>query len=354
MSDLKFPVIHYSENKSPREWGRYHGESYREAIKELFDCRYELLCRWVEDISVDHVEMLSQKQWQLTKKYAPDIYEELFGISEGSGLTFAEIVILNNYTDFRDISVPNQGCSTVHWQDGHQAFAGQTWDMHRSARKYLCVLKIPKTQSAPAQFAMSVVGCVGLMGYNSLGAMIGVNNLVTQDARPGVLWPAIVRKSLALNGVEQIKNEILSAPITSGRNFLIAKDSEAEMWEVTPTTQACVGKSKKYLYHTNHCLNSDVAKNENHKKLSSTTHHRFKILESRMPKINSGDEMLALLKSHEGLPISICTHTDNQNGDPSETCGGAFANLSKRQMTFWRGCSLSNEPYVQHQLEFQP
>ena len=102
MIDCGFPIIEYERDKSPRAWGEMHGESYREAIRELFEIRLKLMREQNESLSADVITRLAAEQWDATKRFAPDLAEELEGICSGSGMSSEEIVVVNNYTDFRD------------------------------------------------------------------------------------------------------------------------------------------------------------------------------------------------------------------------------------------------------------
>src|SRR5690606_38621645 len=121
------------------------------------------------------------------------------------GLSPVEMVVLNNYTDFRDIHVPEQGCTTVYVNRG-EVVAGQTWDMHGTAKNYVCCIEIESADPADRQILFSLVGCLGLMGYTGRGTMVGVNNINTDGAVPGVIWPALIRgllKQAKLSAMEQ-------------------------------------------------------------------------------------------------------------------------------------------------------
>ena len=124
-TDCGFPIIEYEKGKSFREWGHKHGETYRTAIRELYEIRRELMLA-KNPALVKSIIPLADEQLVATRAFAPDITEELEGIAEGAGLTPDEIVILNNYTDFRDIEMPEEGCSTVHVSQAGQVYSGQT------------------------------------------------------------------------------------------------------------------------------------------------------------------------------------------------------------------------------------
>ena len=138
------------------------------------------------------------------------------GIAKGAEVSLEDIVILNNYTDFRDIPLPDEGCSTLHVRnEADEALVGQTWDMHKSAKNYVCIINVPKTNSNPAQVLFSLVGCVGMMGFNSNDLMVAVNNINTQGAVPALIWPVLVRHSLTYSSnFEELRKNITEAPVS--------------------------------------------------------------------------------------------------------------------------------------------
>ena len=165
MIDCNFPIITYDKDKTPQEWGQAHGEEFSRAIKELFEIRKGLMLEKNPALKRE-LKPLALEQWEATKKWAPYLSPELLGIAEGSGLELEDIVLLNNYTDFRDIALPDEGCSTIHVQSDKGHSSGQTWDMHGSAKNYLSLIKVPSTKDTPESVVFSLVGCVGMMGVN--------------------------------------------------------------------------------------------------------------------------------------------------------------------------------------------
>ena len=109
-TNCMFPLITYAKGKSPLQWGQEHGETYKVAIKELFEIRKTLMLAKNPALG-RKLDELAMEQFEHSKKFAPDIATELEGIAQGSGLSLTDIVILNNYTDFRDIILPEEGCS---------------------------------------------------------------------------------------------------------------------------------------------------------------------------------------------------------------------------------------------------
>jgi isopenicillin-N N-acyltransferase-like protein len=355
VTDVDFPVLTFASAASPQARGAAHGESFREAIGELVEIRTRLMCQKNPQLNRESIRQLAGLQHQATRAFDPELGEELEGIAAGASLPLHQIIVLNNYTDFRDIEVPDQGCSAIYVQRGDQRIAGQTWDMHRSAKHFVCCLQIPGQQQAPAQVVFSVVGCLGMMGFVSGGRMVGVNNLNTIGAVPGVIWPAVIRKLLAAGNRQQEREILRTAPLTSGRSFLLAGPEGGEFWEAMPGLQQQVSAltvdQAGALFHTNHCLGDIARTRENSKSLSSTTHARYQLLEKKIDSVidlNSGWE---LLNDHEGYPLSICSNYQTSAQDPSVTCGGGIGDLNTGQVRLWRGDKLYDQNFIEHSFQ---
>jgi isopenicillin-N N-acyltransferase-like protein len=354
MIDVGFPIIKYPQNKSPLEWGRAHGESFRTAIGELAAIRGLLLREKNPNLTDDHIASLADAQWQITRQFDRELAEELSGIAGGANLSITDLVILNNYTDFRDIQVTDQGCSLVYINYEQGPIAGQTWDMHGSAKNYVCVLDIEDVHAETAMIVFSLVGCVGLTGYNDRGAMIGVNNINTKGARPGVMWPAMVRSALKQTSFEEMVKLLVAARKTSGHNYLVAAGDQADMWEVAPDLSERVDHKRAgewgYLFHTNHCLGPKMALRETAIAQNSTTHIRYDLLKKKIGSVQSYRGLYELLNDHENYPQSICSNYQSGSQDPSITCGGAIGHLSTGEITMWRGDKLYDANFVEHRF----
>jgi isopenicillin-N N-acyltransferase-like protein len=300
----------------------------------------------------DSLEHLASLQYHASQKFAPQITEELLGISEGASLSVTDLVILNNYTDFRDIDLTDEGCSTVHLQNETHTLSGQTWDMHRSAKNYVCTIKINPCPEAPAQIIFSLIGCVGLMGFNQYRLGMGVNNINTKKAKAQVIWPVLVREILRQKTIANMRTKLINAKVTSGHNYLLSGLDGGEHWEVTPGLAKIASEIKLGeeggIFHTNHCINPEIQKLEDQASLSSTTFSRYLLLNKKIPKIKTLKDFYGLLTDHEEYPKSICSHYESGLQDPSFTCGGAIGDLAAGHFRFWRGCPVHDHDYKEY------
>jgi isopenicillin-N N-acyltransferase-like protein len=349
--DAGFPKLKFDSTSSPTQWGEMHGESYKNSIRELVEIRMGLLREKSPKLVGSKLDELCGLSWEATGKQLPLQFEELQGIRRGSGLTVSEIVVLNAYTDIRDLTVlDDQGCSTFfRYVDEKNILCGQTWDMHSSAKNYLCLFEIPEYRvngiTYPRQIIFSLLGTLALMGYNARGEMLGVNNLNALNAKSSVIWPAMVRHLMNTDGLAKRKQEIEKITLTSARCFLLGDKREgAQVWEIFP--HKAILQNESYIpsltpmFHTNHCLDSESKKYEAVHSQASTTHDRYARVTELSGSVKDIASLKSLFQSHEGYPKSVCSHFQNGTQDPSHTCGGTVANLASGQMLFWRGCPV--------------
>jgi isopenicillin-N N-acyltransferase-like protein len=358
LQDLNFPIFEYKKGQSLKESGRQHGEEFRESIHELAKIRRELMLKKNPALAKDIPE-LAKQQWNINEKYMPILNKELEGMCDGANISKEDIVILNNYTDFRDITLPDEGCSTIYYNQNGTSYSGQTWDMHGSAQNFLCLLKINPSKEYPEQemLVFTLVGCLALMGINNDGVLVGVNNINTTDAKPGIIWPALVRETLNGRTQEEAKKILYSLPVTSGHNYILSDAQSGGHYEITPTIQDVIGEasddSPGIVYHTNHCLGERVKQIENKESMSSTTHAREELLKKLVPNVKTFDDFVGVFKSHEGYPKSICSHYETGALDPSFTCGAGAMDYQTNDIIFWRGCAEHTGNYVEHRYNLK-
>jgi isopenicillin-N N-acyltransferase-like protein len=355
MTDVGFPVIQYERGKSPIEWGRAHGESFRDAIRELVEIRRNLMRQKNPSLTRYHLDRLAHLQWRESEKFDHRLTLELRGICEGSELSVTDVVILNNYTDFRDIQLPEEGCSLAYVNNRQGPLVGQTWDMHGSAKRFVCALEVPDEHSDDHAVLFSVVGCTGMMGFTTHGSALGVNNINTANARASVMWPIMVRAILQKKNQHDMVECLTSTPKTSGHNYLVATRDDAEMWEVAPDLNERVGHLRPgqqgFLLHTNHCLGQEIVKHELTVSQNSTTHIRLGLLEKKIGHVKTLDDMYELMTDHENYPKSICSNFQTDTQDPSITCGGAVGSLKTGVVRMWRGDPLYDDNFVLREFQ---
>ncbi|NVB76960.1 MAG: hypothetical protein HOV81_01075 [Kofleriaceae bacterium] len=353
-------VLELPAGKSPREWGRIHGESFRGEVRALADIR-TYLCTKVGGFKTREQVMTAAKaHLPVLERYHHGLYEELLGIAEGAIVAPEDIVVANHYTDLRDLdpnpeawryapqqddpdmtsggidaatgagSLGGDGCSVIWAETQTGRILAQTWDMHATAIPYVMVLGVPASDDGPAARLLTVTGCLGMAGMNTARVAIAINNLYSTDATLGVVWPAMVRRALHEDNAAAARDVIVKSPIGSGHHYFVADRKEAFSIESSGTRRRLVFAGEKPAFcHTNHCLDGDVAARSKVPP-ASTTYDRMQWLEKDLARapVKDLDDAWKRLGSEDGWPRSICTNMATPEAPhAAATCGAIAMNL---------------------------
>lgn len=323
MDKHALPVVHL-RGKDPKKIGHEHGEMLRHQIKEIAEIRLERLCNTSYYKTVKAALDLAEEHIPLLEQFDENLTLELRGISEASNVSLPRLIILNNYTDMRDIKPTNiteaDGCSIIFSPSSGGPILGQTWDIHASALPYVILIKLEN------EMLFSIAGCLGMTGINKHGVALAINNLASIDAHVGVIWPAIVRKALSHRTAEAAKNEVMEANNGSGRNYAIADDHKFYSIETSGTKKKIISNGKQLYFHTNHCLDEEMRKTHTVSK-ESTSMWRFEHLDQvvRHKSLESPTEVFLAL-SEVGLAV------DPRHPHNTATCGTVVMDIASRTM----------------------
>ena len=381
-------VLELPAGKSPREWGRIHGESFRGEIKSLAAIRVYLCAKVGGFAGHDQVTAAAKAHLPILERYHHALYEELLGIAEGAIVPPEDIVVANHYTDLRDLDPDpgtwlmaptrdepgmaggsdssagaeglganmerggftpprgDDGCSMLFAETPTGRILAQTWDMHATATPYVMVLGVPESEDGPAARLLTVTGCLGMAGMNASRVAIAINNLYSTDARLGIVWPAMVRRALHADTAKAALDVIVKSPIGSGHHYFVADRGAAFGVEASGTRRKVIwdrdkvalGEPARYC-HTNHCLDGDVS---TYSKVpaASTTFDRMHWLEKDLDKhaVHDLDDAWKRLGSEEGWPRSICTNMATPEAPHgAATCGAIAMNLDSGELWAQQG-----------------
>jgi len=350
-------VLELDAGAPPRERGRAHGETFRGPIGELAQIRLGLTVRIGGFDNPARVLSLASEHLPVLEAFDADLHAELLGIAEGAAIEPERIVLLNHYTDLRDLGPATRrtaegedDCSAV-WTRAHGAsLLGQTWDMHGSAMPYVMMLGVPGDGGHPGAWVFSIVGCLGMTGMNDAGLGITINNLKSLDARVGIVWPALVRRVLRERGAEAARDVVLGSPLGSGHCYLVAdRTGRAFAIETSGTERKVVFDGSEDAYvHTNHCLDDELDACSTVSP-ESTTHDRYAALVAGLEEAPIADraDLWRRLGSHAGCPRSVCTHLAGPDRPHAMlTCGALAMDLAARDLWAAPGCVHRARPHV--------
>lgn len=338
----QIPIYHF-DGRNKSILGEAHGEQLRKAIHEMAAFRMEMMLEQTA-FSKEEVLLLARKHLPILKNYDLGLYEELVGIGRGSGITLEELVVLNHYTDMRDLTPAilkahkewfgDVGCSVVFTKTPAGLLLSQTWDIHAPSQKHVCLFRIQHpADGIEESLVFSVAGCLGIAGMNSLGVGIAINNLSSLDAHIGLLWPALVRRVLGMLTAQRGKEQILEAPLGSGHHYAVG-DAQTFFSIATSGTKKKVvhsGITTPYV-HTNHCVDEEMA-NTHTIRPGSTTFERYNKLQALLAEGSlptTLEEAFWMLK-HVSISASL------KEPKKPATCGALAMDLTNRKMMVCQG-----------------
>lgn len=360
-------TLHLPANATPFERGVAHGETFRREIGEIAAIRSELCQAQAMFRSDEELLRVAAVHEPVLERFDRALADELRGIAHGSGQSVARLVVVNHYTDLKDLDPAKlageapqerpvereEDCSAIVAATPEGPFLGQTWDMHGSAAPYVVMLHVPAHEvdegatrrEVPEAWVLSITGCLGMTGMNAAGLGITINNLKSSDARVGLVWPALVRRVLGERTAEAGRDIVTSAPLGSGHHYLVADAKNAYGIETSGTlaevwAHADLGKIGAGFHHENHCLGTEVTKVSSISPVSTTLErHAFLERSIGASAIASGADLWARLGSHEGYPRSVCTHLASPSAPHAMlTCAGILMDLRARRVLAHPGC----------------
>lgn len=315
------------DHVDPRQRGRAHGEHWRAAIHELAEIRLALTLRRSGFLDEGEVLAAAGLHLPVLRDRLPRMAEELEGIAEGAGLSPERVVVLNQYTDLRDVprsvlGLPEgaprstgtdpaeadaDGCTAVYFLGDRGPLMGETWDLHANAAPYVRMLRIAPAGSDEETLCVTLTGCLGAAGINAHGVAVTINNLSSTDGRVGVVWPALVRSMLEQPNARAAYELLLRTPLSSGHYYVIADGHDyygvETSGELKVLTQ--LGPRAAHL-HTNHCFDPVLRRREA-VPAGSTSFHRLNLATTLYAQARPRDEegMWSLLHTRDGSAGSL-------------------------------------------------
>ncbi len=339
-------VLRAEKGASSEARGVAHGRAFAGEIAALAELRL-YLARTIGAFESDEAVLeVAAEHLSVLEAFDADLHAELMGIAEGSGVDAARLVVLNHYTDLRDLGpafagrgvAPGpepDGCTALWARTPSGAVLAQTWDMHASAMPFVMMLEVPEGPAGPRAWTLSLTGCLGMAGMNAEGLGVTINNLRSTDARVGVLWPALVRALLGETSRTKAREVLARAPVGSGHHYLLADPEGAVGVETSGRVQRVVFDGREgTFHHTNHCLAPGVAEVTSVAE-SSTTHDRYARMEAALQRGAPEDREVVwrMLSSTEGWPRSVCTYLATpQAPHAMATCATLVMDLERREI----------------------
>ncbi|MGB5243571.1 MAG: C45 family peptidase [Lutimonas sp.] len=251
------------------ELGFEHGSTLKDQIAEMVK---KWKANTTENLKRDADEVLKEfmAYGQFTaaiKQWTPELYDEIKGISDGSGQDLEHIMVLNLLDEFWVYldDPQNHHCSDmgVPARNGNPTFVAQNMDIEGYTDGFQTVVRLERTSDRPEQLLLTHPGLIVLNGMNEAGVGVVVNTIMQLKASAtGLPVAFVIRKILSLTNKTDILDFIQTVPHASGQNYIIGIGPEVFDFE------ASAGKVVRYdpenangtVYHTNHPVVNDHVK----------------------------------------------------------------------------------------------
>lgn len=265
--------------------------------------------------SAEYAELL-QRNLRFLEQTEPDHVEELYGIAEGSGHSFDDILIINIPLYFILHWLP-QECSSI-LARGAATLDGRTYLIKNRDYGGKRVEHVILQRSYPDGRHIVEVNGAGMItfpgnGLNSHGLAISTSgvwsrqmsfNLDEVDRAHALLNAHHILRKCAT--VQEAEDYLRDVPRMSGMNFIVADRTRAAAMEVTKD-QLFVFESpdNNLLVRTNHYLHPELAHYNRDKEKYISSYSRYekaiRYLEQKHGSLRFQD-MLELASDHENAP----------------------------------------------------
>ncbi|HZS92586.1 MAG TPA: C45 family peptidase [Chloroflexota bacterium] len=345
----------------PGERGYQHGRALRDDIGVFYE---RFIAYAVDGAAGKHAESdylnYAMAHLPAARQYAPDLVEEVEGIAQGAGIAFEKAFVLNCFDEVNChgpalLKGGLHGCTAFAatgraTRDG-TTYIGQGWDMNDWYPPVIFRLVQPDGETEALVYGHP--GIIGGTGINRHGLALVWNTLKSNDARPGVPAPFVVRKALQQQYLPALVGIVIGAHRANGLNFIVGASFGAVDIEVSATKYA-VTYGGTFLHHANHHEAPQLLQYEDgFASLWPDTLIRSgrmrQLLEEHFGRIDL-ETCQEIMRDHGGYPGSICRHLcDGQPGGEGQTQASLLYVPAEGKMLATNGRACE-QPFVEYTL----
>ncbi len=309
-----FPI--YELSGTYFEMGRQYGEQCKEQIKHMVQWWIDVILGLWPNIEPQVMIKQSSRFIEPIKAYAPELFEQMEGIAEGSGLPLNEILFLNGACEFDAGGSALMGCTSFAaageaTKDG-KTILGQNLDWNPGSD--VVVLRL-KPKNGPKMLALTLAGSLGMVGISEAGVSVFINLLLRSNVAFGVPFNVITANVLRQKNLVDCIRAVSQAKRAIAFNYMLA-DKEGSIIDVETSIENCgfLLPNNDILTHANHYETVWLQEGDlNQYSSFPDSYLRSYRLAQLMEKKRGAlcvDEMKSMLQDHRDWPDSICRHCD--------------------------------------------
>ena len=305
-----------------RAAGELIGEAARELIRESI-AYYEEHHQVMAGMSFREAEEETGAYLECSRRWLPQIVDELEGMAAGSGVPVSKLLVPNlgeelTCSDEEALRGDTDAAQTQHCTSFALAGRGTTlvghnedWYSGDTPRNVLLRLRLA---DGTRIVSITPACLLAASGINSHGVATGANTLFCTDHRVGVPNSFIRRWMLESDSLETARARACLPARARGANHLMA-DANGRIWDVeTSATAEVTLESGSRFVHTNHYLHDSMLRYQMALPLDDSR-ARFAragtLLDAGLARGDDTHELaVAVLADHEDAQHPICSHED--------------------------------------------
>jgi isopenicillin-N N-acyltransferase-like protein len=343
------PFIHVQGSWG--EMGRQVGQMLQPAIERHLEA-------WTRHVMAESgcsraaVEAAAAPYARPIQDHAPFLWEELEGLSRGSGIPLARLLILQARAEvMRANRPPAPECTTfaiTGRRTGGGTLIGQNVDLVPFVAEYGVIIR-QMPRGLPAVLLYTSAGLLGHNGINEAGVGICAN-FIDDPAGWGEGLPRYLLSRLALREetAEAARAAALAPPRAASRNLLIA-DERGTLLDVEALRDraATLHGDDGLLVHANHL---EAAEFQGLEKPSDNSLRRRERLEEMLQEAKTPvtvADVQGFYRDHTHAPHSVCAHPFP--GRHLETVVSVIGDLAGRELHATKGAPCG-APYATYTI----
>jgi isopenicillin-N N-acyltransferase-like protein len=354
----------------PRERGRQFGEACREQVRAYPQALSKVLKGEAQlravgvtggagggGPSVGELEARALTFLPSFEAFAPHLVEEIRGVAEGAGVSFATALLVNVRAEVAGVraAAPQRpdGCTSFAAGRGATAggavFLGQNQDQDPEMEAFGVVVRVRPDEGPPAVMA-TFGGLVGYPGVNGAGVAFFQNALANGVWRHGLPHYPLKRVLLEQATVEDCLGVFDRAPLASCGNYVLG-DGRGRLLDVeaTPEGYDVLEPEGDVVVHSNHFRGERFSPGE---RLLGSLPDSAPRLERMRALLGAQHGRITLetvqqaLRDHAGGSGAICRHDPER---PMKTIASIVAEPDARRLHVARGNPCEND-YVTYSV----
>lgn len=341
-----------------RDIGHQIGEACADQVRRSAENARQLLESAYEELQLtwDGAQIQARKYLPFIQERFPQYVEELMGISEGSGVPFDDVVVINALEAVTTDALHLGKCTSLavneqRTADGHVLIAhNEDWIPEDEADVFL-VHATPNDE--PSFLAMTYGGLLPNIGFNEAGIAQCCDSVYPADSRIGIPRVVVSRAVLATRTLGDAIRTTLSPHRAAGYNHMIVHESgEIYNVEVSAKRFAILYGHEGYAVHTNFYQDFTMQSIEDEPdELVGTRVRYYRALRLLLgTQQHTLKSLQTIQKDHINFPNSICNHAEHDLDplDREKTINALVIDLNVKAMHIAWGNPCENTYHTFH------